>query len=200
MDLFNAVFTPENLLPQDGEAFYYGPIFPSAEADAFFTLLFSLPGWRQDEVIIFGKAITTKRKVAWFADTPVSYTYSGITRTALPWTKELSQLKQRVEAVCGERFNACLLNLYHSGDEGMGWHSDDEKMIARDSPIASLSLGAKRKFALKHKTLKTRITVELENGSLLLMKGATQRFWLHSLPKSLRVKERRINLTFRRMV
>lgn len=188
-----------NLLHEDGESYYYGPILPPAEADAFFTRLLSTLNWQQDEVTIFGRRIVTKRKVAWYADEPLAYTYSGTTRTALPWTPELLDLKKRVENSSGETFNACLLNLYHDGGEGMGWHSDDEQTIERDSAIASLSLGAGRRFAMKHKRSGEKISLFLENGSLLLMKGATQRFWLHSLPKTKSVLAPRINLTFRKM-
>lgn len=110
------------------------------------------------------------------------------------------QLKAIVEELTGQKHNSCLLNLYHTGDEGMAWHSDDEKSLGKNTSIASLSFGAERKFALKHRVSKDPVSLILENGSLLVMKGATQTNWLHSLPKSKKITEPRINLTFRTMV
>ena len=155
--------------------------------------------WKNDEAIIFGRHIITKRKVAWYADTNYEYTYSNRTKFALQWTKELLELKKLVDEITGTTFNSCLLNLYHNGDEGMAWHSDDEKTLEEDSPIASLSFGAERKFMLKHKKTKDTLSLMLEPGSLLVMKGATQTNWLHSLPKSKKIKHPRVNLTFRIM-
>lgn len=196
-----------NLLPRDGMVNYFPAVLGSEDALHYFNaLLRSLP-WKNDEVLIFGKRITTKRKTAWFGDRPFSYTYSHIVRTALPWTAELLELKQRVEAVSGTTYNSCLLNLYHDGNEGMAWHSDDEPELERNASIASLSLGAERRFLFRHKqtppqvaaTLKETVELKLENGSLLLMSGATQTNWLHRLPTSTKVIAPRINLTFRRM-
>ena len=189
-----------NLLTADGEAYYFGKILSEVEAEDFFKKLFHEIEWRQDEVMIFGKKITTKRKMAWYGEEKFDYTYSKMTRTAKSWDEQLLQLKQRVEEVTGLEFNSCLLNLYHSGEEGMSWHSDAEAELGKQPSIASLSLGAERKFVLKHRESKEKISLLLENGSLLLMKGATQRHWIHSLPKMKRVKEPRINLTFRKIL
>ena len=153
--------------------------------------------WENDKAIIFGKLIITKRKVAWYADQPFDYTYSKTTKSALPWTKELAELKEIIEQETGETFNSCLLNLYHSGEEGMAWHSDGEKDLKKNGAIASLSFGADRKFSFKHKTTKQTVSVFLEKGSLLVMKGTTQTNWLHRLPPTKKVKTPRINLTFR---
>jgi alkylated DNA repair dioxygenase AlkB len=128
------------------------------------------------------------------------YTYSNITKQALPWTKELSGLKQMVEELAGTTFNSCLLNLYHNGEEGMGWHSDDEDSLGKNNTIASLSIGAERKFLFKHKQSKQTVSLVLEHGSLLIMRDATQANWLHSLIKSKSVTQPRINLTFRTIV
>jgi alkylated DNA repair dioxygenase AlkB len=125
------------------------------------------------------------------------YTYSNSTKQALPWTNELSYLKQIVEKYAGIKFNSCLLNLYHNGNEGMGWHSDDEGSLGKNNTIASLSFGAERKFSFKHKRTKQIVSLVLEHGSLLVMKGTTQSNWLHSLPKSKNRTQPRINLTFR---
>jgi alkylated DNA repair dioxygenase AlkB len=136
-------------------------------------------------------------KVAWYGDSEYLYTYSNTTKQALAWTKELSELKQIVEELAGIKFNSCLLNLYHNGNEGMGWHSDDEKSMGKNNTIASLSFGAERKFSFKHKQTKQIVSLVLEHGSLLVMKDDTQRNWLHSLPKSKNITQPRISLTFR---
>ncbi len=190
----------DNLLPFDGEVYYFGKILSPDAADSYEKKLLSDIAWKNDEAVIFGRHIITKRKAAWYGDKPFSYTYSGTTKSALPWTPELLELRQLAESVCGHRFNSCLLNLYHTGDEGMAWHSDDEKTLGKDSPIASLSLGAERKFALRHRGMKDSVSVMLENGSLLLMQGTTQTNWLHALPKTKKVQLPRINCTFRHMI
>lgn len=199
MDLFNS--DPlVNLLPFDGIVQYYGPVMKKAEADHYLERLLSSPDWRPDTAVIFGKQITTSRKVAWYGDNPYSYTYSGATKQALPWTSELLQLKKLAEEISGETFNSCLANLYHSGEEGMAWHSDAEKMLKKDGAIGSMSFGAERKFAFKHKATQQTVSVMLQSGSLLVMKGTTQTNWLHRLPPTTKVKAARVNLTFRTIV
>lgn len=199
MDLF-PTDPSANLLPRDGVVHYFGPDLAITEAARFYQKLLDDVPWSHDELVLFGKRIVTAREVAWFGDAGLSYRYSGTTKEPLPWTTELLELKRRTENLSGTSFNSCLLNLYHNGGEGMGWHSDDEKSIVRDSPIASISLGAEREFRMKHKVTQEKISVRLESGSLLVMKGSTQRHWLHSVPKAMKVKEARINLTFRTMV
>jgi len=198
MDLFQPD-SSINLLPYDGVVNYHGKVFNSAEATHYFERLLETIAWKNDEAIIFGKKIITKRKVAWYGDNNFSYTYSNTTRLALPWTAELLELKQLVEKLTSATFNSCLLNLYHSGDEGVAWHSDDEKSLGKNSPIASLSFGASRTFSFKHKRENDTRSVILEAGSLLVMKGETQLHWLHSIPKTKKVTKPRINLTFRVM-
>lgn len=196
MDLFNS--NPiSNILPSDGEVNYYGRILTTENAQHYFNQLLDNIEWENDKAIIFGKLIITKRKVAWYGDKPFDYTYSKTTKSALPWTKELVELKGIIEQETGETFNSCLLNLYHSGEEGMAWHSDGEKDLKKNGAIASLSFGADRKFSFKHKTTKQTVSVFLEKGSLLVMKGTTQTNWLHRLPPTKKVKTPRINLTFR---
>jgi alkylated DNA repair dioxygenase AlkB len=186
-----------NLLHKDGTVNYYGKVLGPREADQYFELLMQNILWENDEVVIFGKHIITKRKAAWYGNSGYMYTYSNITKQALAWTKELSDLKQIVEELAGEKFNSCLLNLYHNGNEGMGWHSDDEKSLGKNNTIASLSFGVERKFSFKHKQTKQTVSLVLEHGSLLIMKDTTQANWLHSLPKSKNITRPRINLTFR---
>lgn len=199
MDLFGADPTL-NLLPSDGTVNYYGPILSVEEANYYYHQLLEHIAWKNDEARIFGKHYITKRKAAWYGDEGYAYTYSNTTKQALPWTPELVDLKKLTENLCGVKFNSCLLNLYHDGNEGMAWHSDDEKSLGRNTTIASLSFGAERKFSFKHKDLGQTIAVDLEHGSLLVMKDATQTHWLHRLNKSTKVKQPRINLTFRTIV
>lgn len=198
MDLFSNEIT--NLLPCDGEVLYYGPVLKAQQANQYLTTLLETITWRNDEVIIFGKRIVTKRKVAWYGDVGFDYTYSGITRKALPWTDALLQLKQLAEERTGALYNSCLLNLYHDGNEGMSWHSDDEPTLQHHAAIAAMSFGAERKFSFKHKKQPLTASVMLQHGSLLVMRGATQTHWLHSLPKTVKVRQPRISLTFRAML
>ena len=200
MDLFNnEIDSLTNLLPQDGIVNYYKNLLTLNEANSYFDSLLHSIEWKNDQAFIYGKLIITKRKVAWYGDTDFEYTYSKITKRALPWTAELVELKKITEELTGEKFNSCLLNLYHNGDEGMAWHSDAEKVLKKNGAIASLSLGAERKFSFKHKETKETISLILENGSLLVMKGSTQTYWLHRLPPTKLISTPRINLTFRSM-
>lgn len=192
--------TAINLLPHDGIVNYYGRVLSPQQADDYFNHLLQTIEWKNDEAVIFGKHYFTKRKVAWYADANFPYTYSNTTKQALGWTEEILLLKQLTESLTGDRFNSCLLNLYHNGDEGMAWHSDDERSLGKNTTIASFSLGAERKFSFKHKRTKQTISVSLENGSLLIMKGTTQTNWLHRLPPTKKVNRARISLTFRTMV
>ncbi len=195
--ILNKSRTNNNILNKYGTINYYGKILSSEVSNQYFDSLMQNIQWEKDEVIIFGKHITTKRNVAWYGDSEYLYTYSNTTKRALTWTKELSELKQIVEEHTETRFNSCLLNLYHDGNEGMGWHSDDEKPLGKNNTIASLSFGAERKFSFKNKQTKQTVSFVLEHGSLLIMKDATQTNWLHSLPKSKNITQARINLTFR---
>jgi alkylated DNA repair dioxygenase AlkB len=198
MDLFSNETT--NLLPCDGELLYYGIVMSGQQANQYFNALMATIAWRHDEAVVFGKRIVTKRKVAWYGDAGFDYTYSGITRQALPWTEELLQLKQLAEERTAAPYNSCLMNLYHDGNEGVSWHSDDEKTLKHHAAIASISFGAERKFSFKHKKQPLTASVLLQHGSLLVMQGATQTHWLHSLPKTTKVTKPRISLTFRNMV
>ncbi|RZF61756.1 alpha-ketoglutarate-dependent dioxygenase AlkB family protein [Sphingobacterium corticibacterium] len=190
----------KNWLPQDGIVNYYGKLFNQQDANYYFEKLLMAVDWRNDEAIIFGKKIITKRKVAWYGERPFEYTYSKTTKRALPWTTEILELKNIVEKETNETFNSCLLNLYHDGNEGMAWHSDGETDLKKNGAIGSLSFGAERKFAFKHKTSNEKVELMLEHGSLLVMKDTTQTHWLHRLPPTKKVRTPRINLTFRTIV
>lgn len=199
MNLFNP--DPKlNLLPCDGFVGYHGVVFTDEQRAQILERLKNEIPWQHDELTMFGKRIITARKVAWFADSGLSYSYSGTTKTAHAWNPLLSELKKICESLTGESYSSCLLNLYHGGNEGMGWHSDNERTIEPGSSIASLSFGAERKFSFKHKRTKEVISLLLDDGSLLDMRGATQKHWLHQLPKTKMVNTERINLTFRRML
>lgn len=189
----------ENLLPVDGIVSLIPDIWSSEDSDYLYRLLSEEIDWKHDEIIMFGKKIITKRKVAWYGNQGSAYTYSKVTKKALAWIPILNEIKDRVEAVSRESFQTCLLNLYHDGSEGMSWHSDDEADLKDEGMIASVSFGARRKFVCKHKTLGTKVEIWLDPGSLLLMAGPMQQYWWHSLPKSTKITTPRINLTFRQM-
>ncbi len=197
LDLFRTI--ESNWLPYDGEVYYAPAVIDKQQAKAFFVRLLKGVAWKPDEAIIYGKRLVTSRLTAWYADNYYTYTYSRVPRRALLWTGLLRELKQQIEEETGQVFNACLLNLYHHGNESLGWHSDDEDSLRRGGMVASLSLGAERKFVFKHKHSGEKVALLLESGSLLRMQGDTQLNWLHSLPKMTRVSEARINLTFRQM-
>lgn len=186
-----------NLLPRDGIVEYLGKVFSRKDSQALFEDLLLTAPWQADEVILFGKRHILSRKVTWMGDAGFTYSYSGTSKTASPWTPAVLRIKECVEKLSGHVFNSCLLNLYHDGSEGMGWHSDDERTLGRNPVIASVSLGAERPFRFKHRASKEVIPLILEDGSLLVMKGETQHHWLHALPKTKMANAPRINLTFR---
>jgi alkylated DNA repair dioxygenase AlkB len=189
-----------NILPKDGRAYYYPNIFDEQRSQWLMTQLQESLTWESDQLIMFGKVVTTRRKVAWVGDSKCSYTYSGVQKIPQAWTSDLLLIKEQLEAMAQSEFNSCLLNFYHDGDDGMGWHSDDEKELNPHSPIASLSLGARRKFAFRHKEDKETISLFLEGGSALLMHAPTQEYWQHALLKTKTASDARINLTFRNII
>lgn len=190
----------KTIIHRDGTVLYYGPIMDIKQADYYLNELLQQVEWKNDELIMFGKRIVTKRKTAWYGEKGLYYTYSGVTRYTLPWLGILEQLKQVVEKTTADTYNSCLLNLYHNGSEGMSWHSDDEPDLKENGTIASLSFGAKRKFSFRHKTTKEKIDLFLEHGSLLTMKGGTQKHWLHRLSPTRLCVDKRINITFRTII
>lgn len=206
MTLFPAD-SSENLLPYDGELIDFGYIYDAQTANIIFDYLKAHTPWRQDEYLkTFGqgasqinKHILTNRQVAWYAEQERTYTYAGSTKKAYAFSPAINKIKARVEAITQTKFNACLLNLYHSGADGMSWHSDSEDELQKGSAIASLSFGAKRKFMVKHKRDKKRLDLWLSSGQLIVMQGAMQTHWLHAVPKTSNLTEARINLTFRKM-
>ena len=200
-DLFAPAPT-DNLLPYDGKVNDLGIVidYPSA---LYYALLTTLP-WQPDIVTLFGKTHVTTRQIVWMGDSDASYQYSGHTRQAIAWTDSVFHVKHHVEQQLLKigihaNFNSCLLNYYPSGDEGMGYHADDEKELGDQPIIASLSLGATRKFVFKHKKTQDKVELYLESGQLIVMHGDTQEYWKHTITKTKTVNEGRISLTFRQM-
>jgi len=201
-DLFAPAPT-DNLLPYDGKVNDLGVIIDDATA-LYNTLLNELP-WEPDIVTLFGKTHITTRQIVWMGDKNANYQYSGHVRQTVPWSDIVFHVKQRIEQALVEigvtaNFNTCLLNYYPSGADGMGYHADDEKELGHQPVIASLSLGATRKFVFKHKKTQDKVELHLESGQLVVMHGDTQTFWKHTITKTKTVDAGRISLTFRHML
>lgn len=169
-------------------------------ADGLFAALRTVIDWQQEEVLIFGRRHRVPRLVAWHGDPGATYAYSGTAHEPAPWSRELLVLRRRVERLTCHRYNSVLLNLYRDGNDGMGWHADDEPELGADPVIASVSLGAARRFRLRHRRRRDCVTLlELGHGSVLLMAGSTQHHYLHAVPKTARAVGERINLSFRQV-
>ncbi|MGF1751702.1 alpha-ketoglutarate-dependent dioxygenase AlkB family protein [Vibrio cionasavignyae] len=165
------------------------------ESQSIFDELQQVLKWREDKIMMFGKWVSIPRLQAWYGD--ASYQYSNLTLEPLPWTPQLEELRKRCEQAANTSFNSVLANLYRTGQDSNGWHSDNEPELGPSPVIASLSFGGTRRFALKHRQTKQKITLDLPSGSLLIMAGDIQRHWLHTVPKTTRHVEPRINLTYR---
>ena len=189
---------PNNLLPFDGEAFYYPSFFPRKMSDDFFSSLSKEIAWKQEPIVIFGRAIMQPRLTAWYGDEGKEYSYSGITMKPNPWTSSLLNIKEKIEQISQAPFNSALLNQYRDGQDSVGWHRDNEKELGINPVIGSVSFGATREFQFRHCVDKTlKVSIELEHGSFLLMSGSTQHRWFHSIPKRNAAVDPRINITFR---
>ena len=198
------LFEPEcidNLLPCDGQVTDYGLILDTEQSAKYLKYFVQHLAWQHDEVILHGQYYKTGRKVVWYGDENYQYRYSGMTKQAHAWNAGLFRLKQHIEQLVGHPFNTCLANLYDNGSQGMGWHSDDEPALVTErgleTVVASLSFGATRKFSFKHKTKAEKVDLLLQSGQLIVMRGQTQTYWKHTLAKSTKILEPRINLTFR---
>ncbi|MCG8671996.1 MAG: alpha-ketoglutarate-dependent dioxygenase AlkB [Pseudomonadales bacterium] len=180
--------------------FYRGFLNPDRAASLFKTLQKDVP-WRQDRIRIAGKEIPIPRLQAWFGNIDAQYGYSGIALTPIPFSPTLSEIKNAIEATCGDNFNSLLANYYRDGQDSVSWHADDETELGTNPVIASLSLGETRRFSLKHKHDKSFDTLHLDlhQGDLLIMAGETQHHWLHQVAKTKKTREPRINLTFRKI-
>ncbi len=191
------LFPNHNYLPYEGCAQLDTHFLDAEEQTKMFYLLKESVPWASDEVKIFGKHIIMNRKMCWMGDVDKTYNYSNVIRIPVEWNPYVLNIKNKIEYHINRKFNSCLLNFYNDGNDGMGWHSDNEKELGSDILIASLSLGANRQFYFRHNSTKEKIKLVLNGGSLLLMDDASQRHWQHSLPKSKKITEPRINLTFR---
>ena len=190
----------ETLSMPDADVTIWRQFFEETDADRLFVELLDGVEWRHDCIQIYGRQIPLPRLTAWFGDEGASYTYSGIKMNPATWTPALLSIKQRIEAVAGGvSFNSVLLNLYRDGHDGVSWHQDDEPELGRNPVIGSVSLGETRTFQMKHKSRKDLgiINIDMSHGSFLLMSGPTQHFWRHRLPKTPKVRNPRVNLTFR---
>lgn len=201
-DLFAPAPT-DNVLPYDGQVNDLGIIINDSKA-LYETLLTELP-WQSDVVTLFGKTHITSRQIVWMGDDNISYQYSGHARQSVAWSDTVFHVKQTIEQLLSDigitaRFNSCLLNYYPSGSDGMGYHADDEKELGDQPIIASLSLGATRKFVLKHKKTQDKVELYLESGQLIVMHGATQSYWKHTITKTKKIYDGRISLTFRQIM
>ena len=185
----------------DGRVTIWPAAFEGPAADELFAELLHSLEWRQEALLIFGEHRAVPRLVAWYGDRDAIYTYSGTRHVPLPWTPALARVRARVGTLCGCGFNAVLANRYRSGQDAMGWHADDEPELGEEPVIASLSLGATRRFRLRHRARRHDIhAFDLPHGSLLVMSGAIQRCWMHCLARTSRPVGERINLTFRRVL
>lgn len=156
--------------------------------------------WEQHELVLFGRTVNAPRLSAWHGDPEARYEYSGVALQPNPWTESLLHIKTATEALCGSRFNSVLANLYRDGKDSVGWHSDNERSLGPKPIIASVSLGATRRFVMRHKRKRQQLALSLEAGSVLVMAGETQRHWLHHLPKTREPVGPRLNLTYRSIV
>ena len=196
------VMGSEVIILPGGVCRYWPAWLTVEEASRLYQQLLDTVSWRQDEIRLFGRTLPLPRLQAWYGDSGASYRYSGIQLEPLPWLPDLYALKTRVEQATGAEFNSVLVNLYRSGQDSNGWHADDEPELGGDPLVASLSLGATRRFQLRHKTdrsIPVR-TLSLEAGSLLFMGDGMQQHWQHQIPKTQRKISSRINLTFRRVI
>lgn len=192
---------PDNLLPFQGEALLFPAVCTHSEREAYLQRLLQETDWKQEAIRLFGRQVMQPRLTAWYGDTGVRYGYSGIRLEPQPWTDTLLELKALAERYAGCRFNSALLNLYRDGNDSMGWHRDNERALGPEPLIASLSLGAERKFRFRlYRDKRQTVPLTLPSGSLLLMRGATQEHWEHQLPKSAAAPGPRINITFRNIV
>lgn len=200
MDALPFVSAPIELLPYDGSAVLHEQFLESDGARRAFDELLAENAWETHDIVVFGKRHREPRLSTWHADDDRQYEYSGLLRTPLPMTPLLVDLRDRCERVTGARFNSVLVNLYRDGNDGVGWHADNEAVNGREPTIASISLGATRRFDLRHRESKETVKVDLRAGSLLVMSGLSQHCWVHQVAKTKHVVGPRINLTFRRVL
>ena len=189
----NLIISGRNVLPVDGEAILMQAYLPSP---AYFERLRDSIEWSRGKIKRYGREMNEARDTAWYGEPDLDYVYSGKKNVSLPWTRELIEIKSHLDSLGFGEFNSCLLNYYRDGNESIGEHADDERQLDANKTIASLSFGGTRDFIFRHRATKERIVVPLKHGDLLVMRGQTQKYWKHSLPKRVNA-EPRINLTYR---
>lgn len=187
----------EALSLPDADIVIYRTLFDQAESERFFSELQTQVNWKQEFIKIYRKPVPIPRLTAWYGDPGKKYTYSKIEMMPEPWNEVLLEIKSKIESLAQVSFNSVLLNLYRDGKDSVSWHSDDEPELGQNPVIGSVSFGEARRFMLKHKSKLFKDEVQLTSGSFLLMRGTTQHFWLHQIPKSQKPISARINLTFR---
>lgn len=200
MDALPLVTGPRELLPFDGSAVLHEQFLDPDFAVRAFDELLRTNAWEEHDIVVFGQRHREPRLSTWHADGGKEYEYSGLLRTPLPLTPLLNDIRSRCESVSGASFNSVLVNLYRDGNDGVGWHTDNEAVNGREPTIASVSLGATRRFDLRHRESKETVKVDLHSGSLLVMSGLSQHCWVHQVAKTKQVVGPRINLTFRRVL
>ena len=187
-----------NLLPYGGELYYIPSAFTCEQSDEYFNQLFTEIRWKQEPIKIFGKEVMQPRLTAWYGDVTKPYAYSGITMAPNHWIDPLLEIKVVADKISGAQSSSALMNLYRDGNDGLGWHRDNEKVLGPAPTISSVSLGAVRTFQLRdYKDKKNIISIDLQPGSVVVMRGASQQMWEHRVPKSKKVFGARINITFR---
>lgn len=202
-DLFGNPIEPDDKVAtglnkiKNGEYLFYPNFFSKSESDLFLQKLKDEIEWKQESMNMYGKQVDFPRLTAWYGDNDKPYSFSGITLQPKVWSKELLEIKEKIEPISNVQFNSVLLNRYRSGNDSISWHTDAEKELGQNPIIASVNFGAKRKFQLRHIETKEKIEIELTHGSLLIMQGELQHFWQHQVPKTSKVVNERINLTFR---
>lgn len=184
----------------DSDILYFPALFSPNEADTLLRRLKIEIQWQQEKIHLYGQTHDLPRLTAWYGDPGKTYTYSGITVNSLTWIDPLREIKNKIEKVSGIEFNSVLVNRYRNGADSVSWHADDERELGQNPVIGSVSLGEARPFQMKHKSNEQKTTIALEHGSFLLIRGPTQHYWLHQIPKSRKSLSERINLTFRRIV
>jgi alkylated DNA repair dioxygenase AlkB len=182
---------------ENGEYLFYPDFFTKLESETYLQKLKTDIEWKQESMNMYGKQVAFPRLTAWYGDNDRPYSFSGITLAPKNWTKELLEIKEKIESISKVVFNSVLLNRYRNGNDSISWHTDAEKELGRNPIIASVNFGATRKFQLRHIKTKEKLEIELTNGSLLIMQGELQHYWQHQVPKTSQKVNERINLTFR---
>ncbi|WP_396177642.1 alpha-ketoglutarate-dependent dioxygenase AlkB family protein [Flavobacterium sp.] len=193
----NPKINPGLNLIKNGEYLFFPNFFTKSESDKYLLILKNDILWKQESMNMYGKQVMFPRLTAWYGDNDKPYSFSGITLTPNFWTKELFEIKNKIEPIAKTKFNSVLLNQYRNGNDSISWHTDAEKELGQNPIIGSMNFGATRKFQLRHIETKEKIEIELTHGSLLIMQGDLQHFWQHQVPKTTQKVNERINLTFR---